>query len=46
MSAGCPRPELQTLVKWADSGAAEGDPKDKPARSALRKVGRLANRTS
>jgi hypothetical protein len=23
--------ELQTLVKWADSGATEGDPKDKPA---------------
>src|SRR5438105_9955530 len=23
--------EIDTLVKWADSGAAEGDPKDAPA---------------
>ncbi|MGH9630900.1 MAG: thiol-disulfide isomerase [Bryobacteraceae bacterium] len=25
------QPEIDTLVKWADTGAAEGDPKDAPA---------------
>src|ERR1700756_896884 len=24
--------DIETLAKWADSGAAEGDPKDAPAR--------------
>ena len=39
------QPETDTLVAWADGGAREGDPKDRPSRWNSSKGGPSASRT-